>query len=467
MSYTVQYSFPLWLIVPVVAVFGFQYGDVHYAGFAFEFTMVTWILFVVLVLVLVLFGIFMYQYRLKGKSEEQLRATNADLQQQQDIINRQAQDIQLFNNMLVENNLQLSEANEEVRRQIVIQTEQSRLIERTNAELNEKNIQVESALSLIDIANAEIRTQMALRDDLVHEIVSANVELQEKNGQLDVALRELKEKEAQLVHSERMSTAGMLTAGVMHEINNPNAAVYSALESVQHTMSAINEFFFSLLDEAGSKSVEAHGFRTMMVKAVKMLDVALEGSERVKQIVNNLQNFTKHQRVGAQMGDIATELRSTIQIFRYQFKGIVVETAFEEHLSLSANFAEINQVFLNLMVNAAQAGATHICLEGECLPTSESASGGIVIRVRDNGTGMSDELQQNIFEPFFSAKGGDNSGLGLSISKSIIEQHGANIAVSSEVGVGTTFVLTFPFSKATDAVSSWQTSHHQYPILRK
>ncbi len=124
-------------------------------------------------------------------------------------------------------------------------------------------------------------------------------------------------------------------------------------------------------------------------------------------------------------------------MFRLQDNAVAVVLDVAGDTTIEANFGEINQVFLNLLVNAAQAGATSITI------ASERTNAGCTVRVSDNGGGIPSDRVSRIFEPFFSSKGAGNSGLGLSISKNILEQHGATLNVASELGSGTTFTLHF------------------------
>jgi len=312
-------------------------------------------------------------------------------------VEEQAAQIQLNNSKLQENNLELSAANEEIQRQIEIQAEQSR------------------------------------------EIELANSELQEKNLALDNAMQDLKLAQSQLVQSERMNAAGMLTAGVMHEVNNPNAAVIAAVGDVKVTVEKMHDFFFSLLDEKGKQSKKAREFAEMSDDALATLNIAMTGATRIKGIVANLQNYTKHQRAGEYESTLKEEFISTVEIFRYQFKTVQVEIDMDDTVVTKGNFGELNQVFLNLFVNAAQAKATIITVIGRTLE-----SGATVVQIRDNGKGMPEEVRHRVFDPFFSTKGEGNSGLGLSISKQILDQHNISIAVESTLDVGTTFTLVFP-----------------------
>ncbi len=298
---------------------------------------------------------------------------------------------------------------------------------------------VRERTSELSEANEEIQRQLDIQAEQAREIELANAHLNESNIQLDRMVADLQSMQTQLVASERVAAVGMLTAGVMHEINNPNAAVHAALEQMRIKAHTVQNLLSSLVDEESKQSPEVQKLFTMLGELERMNTIALDGAQRVKHIVASLKSFTKHQELGAKSGRLEDELRSTVEMFRYQFKDVAVSMSFASDIVLNVNFGEINQVFLNLFVNAAQAGAKAITIEAE----EHKESRRVEVRVSDNGSGMTQELTTRIFEPFFSTKGGSGSGLGLSISKQIIEQHGATLMVHSEQGTGTTFTLTF------------------------
>ena len=291
-------------------------------------------------------------------------------------------------------------------------------------------------------ANEEIRRQNVILEEQSREIELTNTHLNEVILELDTALTDLKETQTQLVASERLSAVGMLTAGVMHEINNPNAAVYAALEQMRLKEENIRTFFLSLISDDEQQSPEAKRFIRLTDEIRHMIGIALEGSNRVKQIVSSLRTFTKHQEDGIKSAPLKDELASTLEMFRYQFKNVDIRLEYIGDTTIEANFGEINQVFLNLFVNAAQAGASVVTLH------TETRASGVEARVIDNGGGIPQEVLERIFEPFYTTKGTGNSGLGLSISKRIIEKHRATMQVKSRIGEGTTFILTFPLPQA-------------------
>jgi signal transduction histidine kinase len=354
------------------------------------------------------------------------RRANAEITRQQQILEEQATQIELSNAQLQEKNLALDSV---------------------NAALLENNQQLELYVKMLSDANSKVQHQISMQQQQALQLQIVNAQLEEKNDQVEHAMRQLKATEAQLVQSERTNAMGMLTAGVMHEINNPNAAVYAATGSLQRKLNAIRTYFLSLIDEADRAAPAIQEMLKLIGEGERAVAVAREGAERVKVIVGTLQHFTKHQREGFGRGRIAEELSSTIELFRFQFKNVVVHTNLDDGtnhtLEIEANFGELNQVFLNFLVNAAQAGATVIRIDVEraTLPSGKAA---LRACIRDNGAGISAEVQHNIFEPFFTTKGAGNTGLGLSISKNVIDRHRGTIDVHSERGKGTTFAVTLP-----------------------
>jgi signal transduction histidine kinase len=311
-----------------------------------------------------------------------------------------------------------------------------RSIERRSAELEQL---VDERTHLLQDANVEVGRQLEILNEQAKEIEITNSRLHETNIELDHTVTELKDTQAQLVQSERLNAAGMLTAGVMHEINNPNSSVFSALELVEQRLSGLQERFLSMLDERDRTTQEAMSFVTMITRAQEILLVALNGSERIKNIVLALQGFTKHQHDGMTKSSIAGEIHTTVTMFQYQFKDVEVEESIPPDWRIEGSWAELNQAMLNLLVNAAQAGATKVAIIADPV-----RNGSIRLRITDNGEGMSGETLPRIFEPFYTTKSVGNSGLGLSITKKIIEQHGGSIAVESREEEGTTFTITLP-----------------------
>jgi two-component system NtrC family sensor kinase len=169
-----------------------------------------------------------------------------------------------------------------------------------------------------------------------------------------------------------------------------------------------------------------------------------EGTERVKKIVQDLRTFSRMDYAELLDADLNEELERTLTLMEPRFKNkITVERDFGEIPNVRCYAGQLNQVFLNLLMNACDA-----LEESGTIRIKTRRRGGIVrLEFSDDGPGIPDEMRSRIFDPFFTTKGvGVGTGLGLSISHGIIERHGGRIIVDSEEGVGTTFVIDIPLT---------------------
>jgi signal transduction histidine kinase len=334
-------------------------------------------------------------------------------------------------------------ANNEILRQQRILEDQALEIEVANTELQEINGELHASNSAILEANEEISRQMEIQSEQAREVELANTQLHEKNVALDAALLDLKRTQAQLVHSEKMAAVGQLTAGVMHEINNPNAAIHAATHDIYGLLSSIEAFFFSLLDETSKNSAKAQRFKAMLTEAKNSTNIAETGASRIKAIVSDLEHFTKHQRHKSLRSDVAKEIAATLEMFRYQFPAIPVHKEVPTALQAEAQWSELNQVLLSILVNAAEANATIISITASIVEEANKQT--LLIRVSDNGKGMDEETRKRVFEPFFTTKpAGQGTGLGMSIAQSILEEHSGKIRIETIDDWETSFILELP-----------------------
>lgn len=337
-------------------------------------------------------------------------------------------------------------------------TRSSTLVQQVDFDVQKKEAQIQlltkdsERRTIIGVGLGGVSVVLVLAAVLLYRnnrrVVEANHQLHQVNQELDTALQDVKETQTQLVQSERMSAVGMLTAGVMHEINNPNAAIAAALEELHHNNRNVQDFFFSLLPEEGKDSPEVQTFQNFMTKAEQFIGLAQTGSSRIQRIVTTLQNYTKHQEQGKKRSSLMHELNNTLEIFRYRFRDIAVEAEFDPNVQVEANFADINQVFLSLLVNAAQANATRIIVHSDNDENSH-----LRITITDNGKGMSRETCERAFEPFYTTKGVAHSGLGLSIVKKIVEAMNGRVWCESELRKGATFIVELPQSSKDGIVN--------------
>jgi len=320
-------------------------------------------------------------------------------------------------------------------------------------------------------AKVELRTQELL--DMNHELQLSNQELEdviierrqaeknleENNQQLEKAYDELQEAQSQIIQQEKMASIGQLAAGIAHEINNPLAFIISNLESLRrYTLK--NAQFGTMQEEAvlvlakGNVSEESVTILKTLEEAKRSLKIGyiirdtedlitetLDGAHRVKNIVQDLKGFARVDSEN-KLANINEGIESTINIIWNELKyKVTLIKEFGDLPLISCNQGQLNQVFMNLIVNAVQAIET----QGEIRITTRFAENNIVVSISDTGSGIPSEVLNRIFEPFFTTKDvGKGTGLGLSVTYDIIKKHSGDIRVESEVGKGTTFTIYIP-----------------------
>lgn len=266
-------------------------------------------------------------------------------------------------------------------------------------------------------------------------------ELEEKNATLERLFAELKETQAQLVQSEKLSSLGQLVAGIAHELNNPIGYIYANMRELQK--------YIALLSRPPEKEPEdeeqAADLEFVRRDIHTLLDESLEGSKRVKEIVTALRNFSRLDEAEFKRADIHEGLESTLMLLNNEFGDrIRVQKDYDVIPPIDCLPGHLNQVFMNLLLNAAQA----IRGEGTIWITTRKIDDRVRIVIRDNGPGIPKAVRENIFDPFFTTKPvGMGTGLGLSISYGIIRKHDGTIEVSSKEGEGTTFTITLPMKQ--------------------
>lgn len=262
---------------------------------------------------------------------------------------------------------------------------------------------------------------------------------QEVMDQLEAANRELHEAQTQLVQSEKMASLGQLVAGIAHEINTPIGAIHSIHDSLSR---ATQKMKVILQEEAP----ELMANNRKLMATLKVLDDATmvieSGSTRVARIVQRLKTFARLDEADLQMADMKEGLQDTLVLLHHELKhDITVHTEYGEIPPISCYPGQLNQVFLNLLVNARQA----IQGKGEIFVRTEVVDGAVHISIRDTGMGIPEDNLRKIFDPGFTTKGVKvGTGLGLSICYRIIQDHHGELRVHSEVGVGTTFTIVLP-----------------------
>lgn len=282
-------------------------------------------------------------------------------------------------------------------------------------------------------------------NEMSHKVQAAQRTLRGKIRELEEANQENRDTQAKLVHAAKMASLGQLVAGIAHELNNPISFIYSNMDHMRdYTQKLIHLVNIGETDPKKlPKEKEKAEFDYIVKDMPKLIQSCEEGARRTRDIVLGLRNFSRleeakvkevdiHEGIDSTIGLLGSELRSRIQLIKHYGKIPKV----------MCYPSQLNQVFMNVLSNAIQA----IKNQGEIVITTRTAKNNRVeISIRDNGVGMSAETREKLFDPFFTTKDvNQGTGLGMSITYGIIEKHGGDISVKSQLGKGTEFIISLP-----------------------
>lgn len=278
-------------------------------------------------------------------------------------------------------------------------------------------------------------------------------ELERRNEELARQKAELESLQAQIIHSEKMASLGQLAAGVAHELNNPAGFIYGNMEMLRSCVDGL-ERLLRFYDKA---TLPAH-----LVAEINALKKEIDyenslgdlqsiiadchgGAERIRDVVQNLRLFSRLDEAEFKKVDLHEGIESTIRLLS-QFYGsgsITLERRYVDLPPVDCYAGQLNQVWMNLLVNAAQA----ISREGKVRVMTRRENGMAVVSISDSGRGIAPEHLKKIFDPFFTTKPvGEGTGLGLSITYGIVERHSGTINIESRLGEGTTFTVAIPIN---------------------
>ncbi len=311
---------------------------------------------------------------------------------------------------------------------------------------------------------ARVRSLARLRG-LQEEAAARTRLLQDTNAELERALAELREAGLRLVQSERLAAVGELAAGIAHEANNPVNFASNALRELARRVEALRGFAGRLArvdwrdPEAAraataglAKLQEEIGLDELADSVAELVAIAGEGLERTQRLVGDLRDFAAPGGPSRTVVDLRRGLESTAKLVAYALRQARVELRLDLAPDLPAVEGDpraLNQVFLNLLKNAAEA------LEGRGGTVWLSARGegeGVCVEIRDDGPGIRPEQLPHLFEPFHTTKpAGRGTGLGLSISERIVAEHGGRLEVESSPGAGTRFAVRLPLRGGSGA----------------
>lgn len=309
------------------------------------------------------------------------------------------------------------------------------------------------AEKMLDEKTSEVLTSLMILEQQVKKETEKNAQLMEANKKLEVA-------QAQLIQSEKMASLGQLSAGIAHEINNPLAFIRSYLQALSEDWKAIYQLLNwydelkPTLSSGHQKQIndyyENHDINFVREDFEEAISESLSGVERIVNIVSQMQVHNRQATNSFKPLNLNNPLDSAINMAKKRYSNeVTIETEFGELPTTEGEENQLNQVFLNLIINAIHA-TLNKDQEGIIKVSSQVEGEHIVIAISDNGTGIEPEVQKKIFDPFFTTKPvGVGTGLGMSVVYNILQSHSATIDLESEVGVGTTFRIRFTISETS------------------
>jgi signal transduction histidine kinase/ligand-binding sensor domain-containing protein len=302
----------------------------------------------------------------------------------------------------------------------------------------------------------ELETQVAQRTEQLQQhkqqLETANQELSSANADLAQSMTRLQQAQLQLVRQEKLASLGTLTAGIAHEINNPSNFAHVGAYVLGNDLAELRDFLWQLAGDDVEPDV-LRALQTRFDKLTQSLASVSEGTTRIRDLVRDLRTFSRLDESDWKAVHVADSLQATINLVRTQYANLVeFRCALDANPEIECSPAQLNQVFMNLIVNACQAIAARepeiqakapglLCIasriEQDCL----------LLEFEDNGGGIPADIIERIFDPFFTTKTvGDGMGMGLAISHGIIEKHRGSIMVSSVEAVGSCFRIRLPLA---------------------
>jgi signal transduction histidine kinase len=336
-----------------------------------------------------------------------------------------------------------------------------------------------SQIDLLDATNDVLRCEQTIltkSGEPIPVLMSATALQKASGGELHlraiciaIDIRDRKQLELELNQAQKLESVGRLAAGVAHEINTPIQFVSDSMHFIREAvgdLAPVIQKYRALgalvAQDAGPRAIEAMAevadaeeradVNYLLENVPKALDRSLEGLNRVAVIVRAMKEFAHPDQTEMTVVDLNRAIESTLVIARNEYKFVAdVVTDFGEIPPLTCHGGDVNQVILNIVVNAAHAIADAVVgtmAKGQITVQTRLKGDTVVIRIGDTGRGIPEAVRSRIFDPFFTTKEvGKGTGQGLAIARAVIvEKHGGTLTFETEVGRGTTFVVRLPLN---------------------
>jgi signal transduction histidine kinase len=304
-----------------------------------------------------------------------------------------------------------------------------------------------------DLHVLELTVERALEQRiLLRDGKRYNQDLENSNAVLAAQKAELVRLQGQLVQSEKMASLGQLAGGVAHELNNPAGFIYSNMEMLERYVASLNRLLLAydqcplppeLFGQVARVKREIH-YENLTADLASIISDCQEGAGRIRDIVLNLRTFSRLDEAEAEEVDIHAGINATLRLLSqyYGAGNITLRRDYSKLPMVNCLAGPLNQVWMNLLANAAQA----IGKKPGIVRIETSLNEGIVaVKISDTGRGIAPDNMHRLFDPFFTTKPvGEGTGLGLSIAYGIIAHQGGSITVESTLGEGTTFTTLIP-----------------------